>query len=59
MTQQRFRLDPSCFPQRLDLDLSEDTLVALERLSCNTGRPVRELAEHLLAQALTQQQRPP
>lgn len=58
MTHDRFRFDSSRFPQRLDLDLPEVTLRALEQLSGKTGRSVRDLAEDLIAQAVAQRQHP-
>ncbi|MEI8250208.1 MAG: hypothetical protein WCF98_03460 [Synechococcus sp. ELA057] len=51
MNQDPWRLDPSCFPTRIDLDLSDQAIERLERLSARTGRSVRDLASDLLAQA--------
>ena len=52
MDQNRWHLDPSRFPKRLDLELSETALRHLQAISERTGRSVRELAEHFLCQAL-------
>jgi len=46
-----WRLDPSQFPQRIDLELSEAVMERLERLSAKTGRPLRDIAADLLCQA--------
>ena len=58
MNPNRWRLDPSRFPKRLDLDLSARVLDHLDRLSAKTGRSVSELASDLLSQALAEQGRP-
>lgn len=47
-----FLLDPSRFPRRLDLDLSDQAVERLQRLSASTGRSVSDLAADLLQQAL-------
>jgi hypothetical protein len=47
-----FLLDPSRFPRRLDLDLSDEAVERLHRLSASTGRSVSDLAADLLHQAL-------
>ena len=52
MEQNRWHLDPSRFPKRLDLELSDTALRHLQAISERTGRSVRELAEHFLSQAL-------
>lgn len=52
MTHDRWTLDPSRFPQRLDLDHSDQALSQLERLSARTGRSVGDPAADLLSQAI-------
>lgn len=51
-----WRLDPSRFPQRVDLELSGDAMECLELLSARTGRPVRDIAADLLCQAVADQE---
>ena len=48
-----WKLDPSKMPRRLDLDLSDEAYDALEALSRRTGRPIRDLVEDFIAQAVT------
>jgi hypothetical protein len=55
MTEDRWRLDPTRFPQRIDLELSGALMDDLERLSASTGRPVRDLAADLLSQVIADQ----
>lgn len=55
MTEDCWRLDPTRFPQRIDLELSGALMDDLERLSASTGRPVRDLAADLLSQAIADQ----
>lgn len=55
MTEDCWRLDPTRFPQRIDLELSGALMDDLERLSARTGRPVRDLAADLLSQAIADQ----
>jgi hypothetical protein len=52
LTDPDFVLDPSLFPKRLDLDLSDEALERLRHLSARTGRSVSDLAADLLHQAL-------
>lgn len=52
-----WRLDPSHFPRRIDLDLSEVALERLQRLSAQTGRSIRDIAADLLCQGLADQGR--
>jgi hypothetical protein len=47
-----WRLDPSKFPQRLDLELHAETFELLEALSGRTGRSISELAAELLGKSL-------
>lgn len=51
-----FQLDPSRFPQRIDLELSEEAIDRLEHLSRKTGRSIRDLAADLLSQACADQE---
>lgn len=51
-----YRLDPSRFPKRLDLELSEPAMVALECLSARTGRSMSDLAADLLSMAIADEQ---
>jgi len=55
MTHDPWRLDPSQFPRRVDLELSEQAMAHLEALSARTGRPIRDLAADLLSQAIADQ----
>ena len=55
MTEDCWRLDPTRFPQRIDLELSGALMDDLERLSASTGRPIRDLAADLLSQAIADQ----
>ena len=50
-------LDPSRFPQRLDLELSERTMDAMTALSARLDRPLRDVVADLLAQAVAEQDR--
>jgi len=56
MQPDRWTLDPSRFPKRLDLELSEQALAALERLSARTDRSVSDLAADLLSKAIGDEQ---
>jgi hypothetical protein len=47
----RFRLDPSRFPQQLDLDLPEHLVAVLERRAQRCNRSLSELIEFLIADA--------
>ena len=49
----RWKLDPTKLPRRLDLDLSDEVYEALEALSRRTGRPIRDLVEDFIAQSVT------
>ena len=40
----RFRLDPKDFPRRIDLEVPEEVLEYLQRISERTGRSVSEIA---------------
>ena len=47
-------VEPTCTFHRLDLDLPDDALEALERLSAETGRSLSDVAVDLLAQAVAE-----
>jgi hypothetical protein len=51
MTDTEWRLDPARFPKPLELELSERVMNYLQELSLRSGRPVRDLAADLIAQA--------
>ena len=51
MTSDPWRLDPARFPKRIELELSEPVMEHLQQLSLRSGRPLRDLAADLLAQA--------
>ena len=46
----RFRLDPKDFPGRIDLDVPEEVLAYLQRISDRTGRSVSEIAAAIVVQ---------
>jgi hypothetical protein len=46
----RFRLDPKYFPKRIDLEVPEEVLAYLQRISDRTGRSISEIAAVILAQ---------
>ena len=46
----RFRLNPKDFPTRIDLEVSEEVLVYLQRISDRTGRSVGEIAAAIVVQ---------
>lgn len=51
MEQDRWQLDPSRFPRRLDLELPVAVLEQLEHLSTSTGYSLAELAASILSRA--------
>jgi len=51
-TGERFHLDPSKFPKRIDLDLPEETAIAIERLAARSGRSFAEVATDLLTRKM-------
>ena len=56
MTDSSWCIDPSKLPQRLDFEVSAHAYECLQRLSTRAGVPLRDLAEHLIAQsAMTRQ----
>ncbi len=44
-----YRLDPKQFPRRLELELSEEVLEAMQKLADATGRSVSEIATDILS----------
>lgn len=52
MANEDWRLDPSRFPKRVDLELSEPVMERLQELSLRSGRPIHDLAADLLSQAV-------
>lgn len=45
-----FRLDPKYFPKRIDLEVPEEVLAYLQRISDRTGRSISEIAAALIVQ---------
>ena len=48
----RFRLDPKDFPGRIDLEVPEEVLAYLQRISDRTCRSINEIAAAMVAQAV-------
>ena len=46
----RFRLDPKDFPGRIDVEVPEEVLAYLQRISDRTGRSVSEIAAAMVVQ---------
>jgi len=46
----RFRLDPKDFPKRIDLEVPEEVLACLQRISDRTGRSISEIAAAMVVQ---------
>ena len=46
----RYQLNPDNFPRRLDLEVSEEVLAYLQRISDRTGRSINEIAAAIIAQ---------
>ena len=46
----RFRLDSKDFPRRIDLEVPEEVLEYLQRISDRTGRSVSEIAAAIAVQ---------
>jgi hypothetical protein len=51
-SQEDFKLDPSKFPRRIDLEISEETLGSLERHAARTGRSVTEIASAIISHSI-------
>ena len=45
-----FRLDPKYFPKRIDLEVPEEVVAYLQRISDRTGRSISEIAAALIVQ---------
>jgi len=50
----RYQLNPADFPRRLDLEVSEEVLAYLQRISDSTGRSINEIAAAIIAQRAEQ-----
>jgi hypothetical protein len=48
----RFRLDPKDFPKRIDLEVPEEVLGYLQRISDRSGRSISEIAAALVVQGV-------
>ena len=46
----RFRLDPKDFPTRIDVEVPEEVLAYLQRISDRTGRSISEIAAAIVVQ---------
>lgn len=46
---ERYRLDPSKFPKRVDLELSEELMQHLEAMAARSGRSINDLITDLLS----------
>jgi hypothetical protein len=46
----RFRLNPKDFPGRIDLEVPEEVLAYLQRISDRTGRSISEIAAAMVVQ---------
>ena len=50
----RYQLNPDDFPRRLDLEVSEEVLAYLQRISDRSGRSINEIAAAIIAQRVEQ-----
>ena len=48
----RFRLNPKNFPKRIDLEVPEEVLAYLQRISDRTGRSISEIAAAMVVQGV-------
>ena len=46
----RYQLNPDNFPRRIDLEVSEEVLAYLQRISDRTGRSIDQIAAAIIAQ---------
>jgi hypothetical protein len=46
----RYQFNPDNFPRRIDLEVSEEVLAYLQRISDRTGRSIHEIAAAIIAQ---------
>ena len=51
-SQVNLKLDPSKFPRRIDLELSEEALRALEKHAAKTRRSVAEIASAIISDSV-------
>ena len=49
-----YQLTPDNFPRRMDLEVSEEVLAYLQRISDRTGRSINEIAAAIIAQSVEQ-----
>jgi len=54
MNAEPFELDPSRYPQRLELDLTPELIDWLKKLESNSGRSVEELIIEFLDRSMHQ-----
>ena len=50
----RYQLNPDDLPRRIDLEVSEEVLAYLQRISDRTGRSINEIAAAIIAQSVEQ-----
>ena len=50
----RYQLNPDNFPRRIDLEVSEEVLAYLQRISDRSGRSINEIAAAIIAQGAKQ-----
>jgi len=50
----RYQLNPDNFPRRIDLEVSQEVLAYLQRISDRTGRSINEIAAAIIAQSVEQ-----
>ena len=50
----RYQLNPDNLPRRMDLEVSEEVLAYLQRISDRTGRSINEIAAAIIAQRVEQ-----
>ena len=50
----RYQLNPDDLPRRLELEVPEEVLAYLQRISDRTGRSINEIAAAIIAQAAEQ-----
>jgi hypothetical protein len=50
----RYQLNPDDFPRRIDLEVSEEVLAYLQRISDRSGRSINEIAAAIIAQSVEQ-----
>lgn len=55
----RFRLDPACFPQPIELELPEELMERLQRMAKETEFSLSELVHNLICQQLNEKAKEP